>query len=473
MSTTGKPASASSKESNSDYLKGTNMKTSYNKVTPENIDSAWQQVWEGIRDNISSDAENIDAFFMRLTPEMENDYAVNLISDTEFVQRWVYRNYISLITLKFYNIYDEYIDVRITCLPSYTTTPIRKGLEVAFEEMATLAARNKEKRIVGIPTGFEALDLELGGIRTGQLSILAGIIHAPDLAINMAINAARAGVRVFYFSMRRSISAIVQDFICLEADIYLGRLFDRYLQERDWQRIASANASLSTLDIHFIDNPSMTCELVQNTIELNHRHKKKVLAIIDDIDSMEAPKPFRLQRRDQQIAAIMQELQKVSVSLDVAILGLSQSIVEGKYFNRERMLPEDIKFAEPIMRYADKLLLLDMNMSSDEHMLDDRPAQNEAWLICEKSRGTINYRRASLHVDGWLGRFSDYVKRDGLGKRKDSDENWEDISYEDLKRLLEGAMEAEEAKSDALTNDERIEANKSGNDAALNNKGEA
>ena len=76
-----------------------------------------------------------------------------------------------------------------------------------------------KSHITGVPTGFPDLDKILAGMHKGDLIILAArpSVGKTALALNIAVNAAKAGATTAVFSLEMSSAQLVQRIMCAEA----------------------------------------------------------------------------------------------------------------------------------------------------------------------------------------------------------------------------------------------------------------
>lgn len=113
----------------------------------------------------------------------------------------------------------------------------------------------------GMPTGFTEVDKLLGGVRGGDLIVLAARPHVGKsaFALNIATNAAKSGAAVVYFSMEMSVYHVKQRILCSEARVSLRRLRRGNLQEDERDAIINAADALSGLELCIDDTPASRC----------------------------------------------------------------------------------------------------------------------------------------------------------------------------------------------------------------------
>jgi replicative DNA helicase len=82
------------------------------------------------------------------------------------------------------------------------------------------------RRVAGVPTGFKELDDAFGGLNAGKLYFLGG---APgggktSLALNIALNAARAGYPVVYVTCDEGARRLALKMACIENEVRMSDL---------------------------------------------------------------------------------------------------------------------------------------------------------------------------------------------------------------------------------------------------------
>ena len=131
-------------------------------------------------------------------------------------------------------------------------------LNDAFEEITQLA--EQKNHMAGVPTGFKDVDDLFHGFRGGDLIILAARpgVGKTSFALNLAVNAAKRGTAVTFFSLEMSAGQLVQRILCAEARVSLSKIRSGFISEGDWGAIADAMNSLSQLELYIDDSPGLS-----------------------------------------------------------------------------------------------------------------------------------------------------------------------------------------------------------------------
>src|SRR5690349_15778701 len=122
---------------------------------------------------------------------------------------------------------------------------------------------NNPNKPRGLPTGFIDFDAKTGGLRPGDLLIVAGrpSMGKSTLAINMAEHAAlKEGIRasVAIYSLEMPAEQILTRMLSSVGSVHLGNIRSGKLSEDDWPRITSATKQLQDAKIFIDDTPALT-----------------------------------------------------------------------------------------------------------------------------------------------------------------------------------------------------------------------
>jgi replicative DNA helicase len=179
--------------------------------------------------------------------------------------------------------------------------------------------------ITGVPTGFSDLDELTAGWQNSDLVVLAArpSMGKTQLALNLARNAAAAGVTTAYFALEMSKEQLALRLVCAEGHIDSQKLRRGQLQEEDWKRFSVAVGQLSRLPIFIDDTPALTpLELRARARRLKAEHNLGFL-IVDYLQLMEVGRA-RVENRQQEISIISRTLKALARELSIPVLALSQ-----------------------------------------------------------------------------------------------------------------------------------------------------
>ena len=124
--------------------------------------------------------------------------------------------------------------------------------------------------IAGIATGFKMLDDVLLGLRPGTMHIIGARpgVGKTAFALSLAINVAKAGTPVVFFSLEMSGSEIATRLLCAEANITSEQVRKGDIPDDMWGELADATERLASLDFT-VDDTAGT-----NVIEIRTKARR-------------------------------------------------------------------------------------------------------------------------------------------------------------------------------------------------------
>lgn len=261
-------------------------------------------------------------------------------------------------------------------------------LEEAFSEISALADR--KSHMAGVPSGFKDVDNLFHGFRPGDLIILAARpgVGKTSLALNIAVNAAKAKVPTTFFSLEMSASQLVQRIMCSEAKISLEKVRGGFMGEQDWQALADATGRLAQLELYIDDTPSLSILEARAKARRELRDKATGLIVVDYLQLMNPPNVRRQDSRAVEVGEISRGLKVLAKEMNMPVLALSQlnrSFETRSGRNKVPML-SDLRESGSIEQDADIVMFIDRSMNEMEAEEDGRPDFGTAKLIVAKHR---------------------------------------------------------------------------------------
>jgi replicative DNA helicase len=229
----------------------------------------------------------------------------------------------------------------------------------------TEALRANETDLVGVPTGFPALDRVTHGWRKTDLIILAArpSVGKTAFAINLARNAAThptKPTKVGMFSLEMSKGQLVDRLVSMSSKIFLDKIITGRLNETDMSALYNKGIALVSNMPIFIDDTGGL-----NIFELRAKARRMVkkekvgLIIIDYLQLMSGISTDKsINSRENEISHISRNLKALAKELDIPIIALSQlsrKVEERKV--KEPML-SDLRESGAIEQDADMVMFL-------------------------------------------------------------------------------------------------------------------
>ncbi len=287
----------------------------------------------------------------------------------------------------------------------------------AFEEITKLA--EQQSHMAGVPTGFKDVDDLFHGLRGGDLVVVAARpgIGKTSFALNMATNAAKAGVSVAYFSLEMSSNQLVQRILCAEARVGLSKIRGGFVSEGDWGAIADAMNSLSKLELYIDDSPGLSILEARAKARRALRHvsgQGKGLIVVDYLQLMQPSAPRRDSNRTVEVGEISRGLKVLAKEMDMPVVALSQLSRAIELRGKKRPMLSDLRESGSIEQDADIVMFIDRSMDEVEAESDSRPDLGTADLIVAKHRNGPT-RDITLAFNSEYTKFMDFIDDSRVG----------------------------------------------------------
>ena len=291
---------------------------------------------------------------------------------------------------------------------SSSFTKMDKLLNDAFEEITKLA--EQKNHMAGVPTGFKDVDDLFHGFRGGDLILLAARpgVGKTSFALNLAVNAAKRGTTVTFFSLEMSAGQLVQRILCAEARVSLSKIRSGFISEGDWGAIADAMNTLSKLDLYIDDSPGLSILEARAKARRELRHAQgKGLIVVDYLQLMQPPQTRRDGNRAVEVGEISRGLKVLAKEMDMPVLALSQLSRAVEMRGKKRPMLSDLRESGSIEQDADIVMFIDRSMDEAEAESEGRPDWGTAELIVAKHRNGPT-RDITLAFTAEYTRFMDF-----------------------------------------------------------------
>jgi replicative DNA helicase len=186
---------------------------------------------------------------------------------------------------------------------------------------------NNPDKLRGLPTGFTDFDRLTGGLRPGDLVIIAGrpSMGKTTLAVNMAEYAAvnpgsRASVAIF--SMEMPSEQVITRMLASIGGVPLNSLRTGKITDDDWVRITGATSQLSEAKIYVDETPALNPTEIRARARRVKREHGLDLVVVDYLQLMQVPGTN--ENRATEIAEISRGLKALAKELQVPVIALSQ-----------------------------------------------------------------------------------------------------------------------------------------------------
>jgi replicative DNA helicase len=256
--------------------------------------------------------------------------------------------------------------------------PFTETLKGLVEEIEV--AYKDKPSLLGISTGFRALDAVMRGLQDSDLIVFAGrpSMGKTALALGMAKSALKEGIRVQIFSLEMSSLQLALRMLASECGISGQKLRLGRFGEGDWPRITRACGRLHKFDIVIDDTPGIS------ELELARRARvvRPGLLIVDYLGLMKSAISTDRSRKDLEVGNITGALKGLAKELSIPVVVLSQ--LNRKVEDRQEKRPQlsDLRESGAIEQDADLVGFI----YRDELYYEDSPDEGIAEINITKHR---------------------------------------------------------------------------------------
>jgi replicative DNA helicase len=276
---------------------------------------------------------------------------------------------------------------------------------------------------LGLPTGFPDFDKRLGGLRNGEVILLASrpSMGKTSLALNLARNVEKATEKtVVFLSLEQSKEELMGRLLSSETRIDGTKVMGGRLKPKELRRLGEAEAALQDSRLIIDDNPGQTIlDLRARARRLSHRFDVGLI-VIDYLQLLTGHR--RTESREQEVAQISQGLKALARELRLPVMALSQLSRAPEKRSNHRPRLADLRNSGSLEQDADVVVFI----YRPEHYLTKEEAEEAgligaAELLIAKNRngptGTVPLLFRPQHM-----RF-DSITRDIVGKTKEKPQN--------------------------------------------------
>ena len=259
-----------------------------------------------------------------------------------------------------------------------------------YDKLQKLSSEDAEQ-YKGYTTGFSDLDKVITGLNRSDLIIIGArpAMGKTSLALNMARNTALLGKKkVLFFSLEMTKQQLAERVLSTEARVQSTKMRTGEITGEEWERLATATAILSKVDLYFDDTSNMTVPEMKSRI----RRLRDVDAVfVDYLQLMKSG--VRSDNRVQEVSEITRSLKLMAKDLNIPVVVLAQlaRTTEGRGKSHRPQLA-DLRESGSIEQDADIVIMLyreeyyDSEKEHDDEPDEPKPTVNKVEFIISKNR---------------------------------------------------------------------------------------
>lgn len=232
-------------------------------------------------------------------------------------------------------------------------------------------ARKREGGIVGLATGYRALDRLKGGFRHRDLMYMAGRpgMGKTALAIGIAKGVAEQGGRVYFASAEMDGASVQVRAVAAESGLPAealerawiidpGTNQGRRLSQPEYDRFFEANRRIGELPIVWDVRAAPTVASIRARARREKARRGLSLVIVDHIGLLSPGAEFRDSNRNAELTRISAGLKAMQVELQVPVIVLSQLSREVEKRDDKRPMLSDLRDSGSLEQDADAVAFL-------------------------------------------------------------------------------------------------------------------
>ena len=247
-----------------------------------------------------------------------------------------------------------------------------------LDEVTAMAEGNRKP---GLPSKLKSLDRMIGGYKAGKLYIIAGRpgMGKSALALQSAIEAARDGKEVLYFSLEMPGVELVTRMVSFESGINSRDIENGTMSSDQWQLFYTALETVQSWPV-YIDDRTRTIEGIRAKMTLQAA-KGLDLCVVDYIQR--AQSDIKYQNRDSEVGAVGSALKSLALDLTIPMIAISSLNRQCESRQDKRPMLSDLRESGNLEYDADLVMFL----YRDEIYNKDTEFPNVAELSIAKQRG--------------------------------------------------------------------------------------
>jgi replicative DNA helicase len=198
--------------------------------------------------------------------------------------------------------------------------PLSEALSDAIETAS--AAYQREDGIAGIPTGIRSIDRQVGGLMPSNLIVMAGrpAMGKTALGLNIAVNAARAGYPVGFFSLEMSADELATRIMSQDTGISVTAIRRGSIDDGEFRQLVTASQSIQSDPLFIDETGGATIDQITSRARRLVRTKGVRLIVVDYLQIMRGMGRSRY----DSITDISNGLKTLAKELEVPVIALSQ-----------------------------------------------------------------------------------------------------------------------------------------------------
>lgn len=234
---------------------------------------------------------------------------------------------------------------------------IKDIVNLRYEEFAEIHVNPDYGKEGAINTGFVGIDGKLGGLKPGDMVILAArpSMGKTALTLNFCLNIAESGKNVAIFSLEMSKEQLTDRMIASTMGVDSWKLQKGELDDDEFSKMGDALERLSRSNIYIDDSPGGNLMEIKSKARRLKMESGVDFLVIDYLQLMGGNNPMN---RVQEISEISRGIKSLARELQVPVLALSQLSRAVESRTTKEPILSDLRESGSIEQDADVVMML-------------------------------------------------------------------------------------------------------------------
>jgi replicative DNA helicase len=264
-----------------------------------------------------------------------------------------------------------------------TVEPI-SAREAMVRTLSTMEDRNARGGMAGMSWGLKELDKATGGLRNGNLIIIAGrpSMGKTSLAMQVAEEVAE-NEPVLVFSLEMPADELMTRMLSAKSSVPVEKLMSGDMNDDDWNQVTASTGRIDRSNLHIMDMSGLTVLQLRSYARRFRRKHGLRLIVVDHAQLMSHGKT----NENDGLGDITRGLKLLAKELSLPVILLSQLNRDCEKRPNKRPMMSDLRASGAIEQDADLVLMI----YRDEVYNPDSPWKGIAELLIRKNRNGAAY----------------------------------------------------------------------------------
>jgi replicative DNA helicase len=238
---------------------------------------------------------------------------------------------------------------------------VKKVLHEVVKDIEARFTRRNEHAVTGVSSGLSDLDVFTLGWQPGEMAVIAGrpSMGKTSLAMCSAVEAAKAGHPVLFFSLEMSRKALVERVISMDGMVDSSALRTGHIDTATWVRLSKTFGRIAELPLWIDDEAGLKVGDIRSRArrwKVNQAGAGMPLLVVDYIGLVHPNRHNN--NREREVAEVSAELKAMAKDLSCPVLVLSQLNRDLEKRADKRPMQSDLRESGSIEQDADVIAFL-------------------------------------------------------------------------------------------------------------------